>query len=75
MRKFVLYAALFAFCSSLYAQDMSTTTTQRRRGEAAGYASRDATIFSVMGWGFLLAAGIAAVIILIPNDTSGGHSH
>lgn len=69
MRKFMLYSTLFAFCSSLCAQDASA----RKRGEAAGYTSRDATIFSVMGWGFLLAAGIAAVVILIPNDT--GHSH
>ena len=41
------------------------------QGEAAGFASRDATVLSMMGWGISLAVGVAALVALIDND----HAH
>ena len=38
-------------------------------GGAAGYATYDTTVLSIMGWSFLLAGGIAATVLLIPNNT------
>lgn len=43
-----------------------------RRGECAGYSSRDATTLSMMGWGLGLGVGIATLCALIHNDTGGG---
>ena len=40
-------------------------------GSAAGFASRDATVLSMVGWGVSLAVGVAALAALIDND----HSH
>ncbi|MBI5272865.1 MAG: hypothetical protein HY861_02655 [Chlamydiia bacterium] len=45
-----------------------------RRGESAGYSSRDATVLSMMGWGLGLGVGIALLCALIPdNDSSHAH--
>jgi hypothetical protein len=46
-----------------------------RAGEGAGYATRDATVLSMMGWGVGLAAGIATLCALLENNTSSSHSH
>jgi hypothetical protein len=49
-----------------------------RRGQAAGYATRDATTLSMMGWGLGIAIGIAAICSLIENnpaETSGTNNH
>lgn len=45
-----------------------------RTGESAAYATRDATVLSMMGWGVGLAAGIAALCALVHNDTAHAHS-
>lgn len=52
-----------------------------RRGENAGYGSRDATVLSMMGWGLGLGVGIATLCALIPSNPEGsgggggGHGH
>lgn len=53
------------------AQNMASRSGQA--GESAGYASRDATVLSMMGWGVGFAAGIAALCALIHSETA--HSH
>ncbi len=57
--------------TAMPAQSMSSPGGQV--GESAGYASRDATVLSMMGWGVGLAAGFAALCALIHSDTV--HSH
>ncbi|HAB99619.1 MAG TPA: hypothetical protein DCE71_07350 [Parachlamydiales bacterium] len=52
----------------------STSSQNGRAGESAGYATRDATVLSMMGWGVGLAAGIAALCALVHNDTAHTHS-
>jgi uncharacterized membrane protein len=54
---------------SLSAFSQETREERRcRRGQAAGYATRDATVLSMMGWGIGIAIGIAAICILISNN-------
>ena len=47
-----------------------------RRGQTAGYASRDATTLSMVGWGVAIAVGIAVLCALIVNvdDSSSSSS-
>ena len=45
-----------------------------RRGQAAGYATRDATLLSMMGWGIGLAVGFAAIAALIDNNEASSSS-
>jgi len=72
--KFLTLFSILALVSS-YAQEPTVKKTTRR-GEAAGYSSRDATVLSVMGWGAALAIGIATLSALL-SDSEGnnGHSH
>ncbi len=61
--------------STGYAQEaVSNRQRPARRGENAGYGSRDATILSMMGWGLGLTVGIATLCALIP-DNQGSSSH
>lgn len=74
MRKWIL--SLLIVSLPLAAQE---TAEQRRcrRGQAPGYATRDATVLSMMGWGLGIAIGIAALCALIENNpasTSSGSS-
>lgn len=65
----------FALLSSgLFAQEEEGPRRRpARRGEAAGYSSRDATVLSMMGWGIGLTVGIASLFALLDNNaTSGG---
>lgn len=76
MRKMTLTLLFLAVIFSGFAQE---TREQRRsrRGQAAGYASRDATVLSMMGWGLGIAVGIATLCALIENNvasTSSGSS-
>ena len=57
------------------AQEPTCKQRASRRGECAGYGSRDATVLSMMGWGLGLGAGIAALCALIPNNSATSHSH
>lgn len=65
--KRILLALLIATQS--FGSELSSSKT----GDGAGYASRDATSLSMMGWGLSLAVGIAALVVLIPNETSSSH--
>lgn len=66
----ILLAVLVA--STGFAQELRAQRPARR-GESAGYSSRDATTLSMMGWGLGLAVGIAALCALIPNNTGVSH--
>lgn len=72
MRKALLTLLSLILCTSAFSQE---TREQRRarRGQAAGYSSRDATTLSMMGWGLGIAVGIAAISALIDNETSTSH--
>jgi hypothetical protein len=77
LRKMILLLLSLLVLGSSFAQETATKRTAKsRRGEAAGYSSRDATVFSMMGWGTGLAVGIATLCALL-NDSEGtnGHSH
>ena len=73
MRKFVLSLFLLALVSSSFAQEAPIRTA--RRGDAAGYTSRDATVLSMFGCGVALAAGIALLCALLVEDKTGSTSH
>lgn len=71
LRYLIAFSLVFA---TGFAQDAKGVSS--RTGKAAGYASRDATVLSIMGWGAGLAVGIATLCALVStNDGSGGHSH
>lgn len=74
-KKILTLLSILALTSS-FAQE-STVKKTTRRGEAAGYSSRDATVLSVMGWGAALAIGIATLSALLNDSSSGtnGHNH
>ncbi len=69
MRKALLTLLSLAICTTAFPQE-SREDRRTRRGQAAGYATRDATVLSMMGWGLGLAVGIAALCALIENDTA-----
>lgn len=70
MKKMVLsFLAIATIASSVQAEER----TVPGRGDCAGYASRDASTLSMMGWGVSLAVGVAALVCLIPNHASAGH--
>lgn len=75
MKKVFLSLLTIVFCMQGIGQEPSRNTKQN--GKAAGYASRDATVVSMMGWGIGLFAGIAALFALLDNNTesSGGQAH
>lgn len=76
MKKALLALLGIAICTSGFAQHAGTgRRPAARHGEGAGYASRDATVLSMMGWGLGIAVGIAALCALIENNSGGGHAH
>ncbi|MBU6383404.1 MAG: hypothetical protein KGQ49_04470 [Verrucomicrobia bacterium] len=77
MRKSIMTLLIVAIASTAFGQE---TRDQRRyrRGQAPGYATRDATALSMMGWGLGIAIGIATLCALIENNpasTSSSTSH
>lgn len=72
MKKLRLLALLLLL--PILAPAQNSSSHNGRTGESAGYASRDATVLSMMGWGVGLAAGIAALCALVHNDTAHTHS-
>ncbi|MGB7978034.1 MAG: hypothetical protein WCF19_02610 [Chlamydiales bacterium] len=73
MRTAILALLSIAVCTSGFAQE-SREARRSRRGQAAGYASRDATVMSMMGWGLGIAVGIAALCALIENNAGSSTS-
>jgi|GEM_PF-1778062 len=45
-----------------------------RRGDGAGYSTRDANVLSMMGWGVGLAVGIALLCGYMEQSGSNAHS-
>ena len=78
MVRIFVFLSLTVFCLSVIAQDPEKPKSHRKK-QSAGYASRDATVLSMMGWGIGIFAGIATLFALLDNNTeaegSGGHSH
>lgn len=72
-KKVLTLLSIFVLISS-FAQEPAARRAPRR-GEAAGYSSRDATVLSVMGWGVGLAVGIATLAALLNSDGSSSHNH
>ncbi|MDP1608491.1 MAG: hypothetical protein Q8L98_04150 [Chlamydiales bacterium] len=68
-----LLFAFFILSLPMNGSAQNTSSTNGQVGQSAGYASRDATVLSMMGWGVGLAAGIAALCALVHNETA--HSH
>lgn len=71
MKKVLLTLLSLIVCVSAFS-DESREARRARRGAAAGYASREATALSMIGWGFGLAIGIATICSLIDDSTSSG---
>jgi ABC-type nickel/cobalt efflux system permease component RcnA len=81
----VLAAFLIFVVSSAGVFSQETRARSSRRGEASGFASRDASTLSIMGWGIGLAVGIATLFALLENNSThgdggggggnGGHTH
>ena len=75
--KKVIAAFLLLILSTSGAQE-TRTRSSNRSGQAAGYASRDATVLSIVGWGLAITVGIATLFSLLdnnPSSGSGGGSH
>jgi hypothetical protein len=68
IRRALLVILALAVLSTGFAQEAVSHGRPARRGENAGYGSRDATVLSMMGWGVGLAVGIATLCALIPNN-------
>lgn len=83
IRSAILTILAFVVMQATFGQELRTQQRPARRGENAGYGSRDATVLSMMGWGLGLGIGIATLCALIPNNEAGGgggggggaHSH
>lgn len=66
-----LVAAFSLFSQPIQAQlSESTAPKNTRRGDGAGYGTRDATVLSMMGWGLGLGLGIALLCGFIENSTA-----
>jgi hypothetical protein len=81
MKRVLLTLLGVAMCTSAVPQE-TREARRARMGTNAGYAARDATALSMVGWGFGLAIGIASICALIEdndssssNNGSNSHSH
>lgn len=72
MKKIILTLLCFLVSTSAYTQE-SREARRTRRGQAAGYSSRDATTLSMLGWGCGVVIGFAAICALIDNETTTSH--
>jgi hypothetical protein len=79
MKQVLQLLIAIAIVSSAGAQEPRLKGGAKPPGRASGYASRDATVLSVMGWGVGLAVGIATLFALLDNNktssSDNGHSH
>jgi hypothetical protein len=66
MKKVLLVLLSISICTAAFPQE-GRDARRCRRGQAAGYSSRDATVLSMMGWGVGLAVGIATLCAMIDN--------
>lgn len=81
MKKTISFLIACSLALNSFAEEPTATRQTSRRGEAAGYSSRDASVLSMMGWGISLAVGIATFFALMDNNTGedsgggSGHNH
>ena len=73
-RAFLAVLAIALLSTTGFAQEAKGRCSSRR-GDCAGYGSRDATVLSMMGWGLFLGIGIATLCALIPNSSESAHGH
>lgn len=73
MRRVLLTLLGVAICTSAVSEE-TRDARRARMGKSAGYASRDATVLSMVGWGFGIAVGIAALCALIEDERAGSSS-
>lgn len=73
MKRSLLTFLCVVMISSVFSQEMPKRQSARK-GEAAGYSTRDASVISMMGWGVGLAVGIATFCALMDQSSSGGSS-
>ena len=66
MKKLIMGIMIISLTTSVCADEVVTSS----RDDSPGYASRDATTLSMMGWGITIAIGVAALVCLIPNHTT-----
>ncbi len=64
MRRIILSSLLVC---SLLAEEIAEEEPTGVAGKTPGYATRDATVLSMLGWGISIAVGIAAFCALVPN--------
>jgi hypothetical protein len=75
MKKFITALVFVSISTAAMAQGSAPAQKQTsRRGDVAGYTSRDATVLSMMGWGVALAVGIATLCALIEKNAAPGSS-
>lgn len=76
MKRAILVVLALSISATAFSQESGVGRRRvARQGEAAGYASRDATTLSMMGWGLGLAIGFAAICALIENDSTSSSGH
>lgn len=73
IRKIILASVMVAISTFAFAQE-SREARRCRRGQAAGYATRDATVLSMMGWGLGIAIGVATLCALIEDNEASASS-
>lgn len=66
MKKVCLSILMLMFCATGMAQE--TSKPKKKCDKSAGYASRDATVLSMMGWGIGIFAGIATLFALLDSN-------
>jgi hypothetical protein len=64
MKKIILILGLV---SSILAEEIAEEEPTGIAGKQPGYATRDATVLSVLGWGVAIAVGIAVFTGLVKN--------
>ena len=74
MKRLILCLLCLSIVNTAFPQE-NREARRCRRGQAAGYATRDATVLSMMGWGLAMAVGIAAITGLIDNDKAPSSSN
>ncbi len=67
-----LLTSVMLSAAPIFSQDAPPPRQASRRGDGAGYSTRDATVLSMMGWGIGLAVGIALLCGYI--ETSSTHA-
>lgn len=80
MRKILLAILTLAVSSTGLLSEDARSKGVWRPGEASTYATRDASVLSIMGWGIGIAVGIATLFSLLDNNSTphsggGGHTH